>query len=396
MAPCDAIQAQLEVLRQNLIRCRLAVDNPGIDAKLRGRVAARFDKELTRLEAEHKTLKKKVTSGHPLDACWHDLGEAQRDSGKVFDECLAFIQGALARKAGLDEQMCGLTDDLLDDLAAYSDVPWGRFTLLATSEFYLDRAEIIRIRYPEVSLWSMPLAAHEFGHYLGPQLRQGQGGEYIYPFQTLLRTADETRSNSLHTPNWHHLQEHFADLFAAYTLGPAYAAAFIVLRMNPSQAQDDARTHPSGARRVHGILWTLDKMDELQATPLRRPFRDVTKLLSEVWHNGLQQAEKPEKLSDADASLVNQRMAELFDLLTSATPQRLGFGRDDWLRAEGVAARIAGDLAFATLPDQLSRRDVLNGAWLARLQATDKSPYALNDIAVRALAEYRSRSRPAS
>jgi hypothetical protein len=55
--PRDVIQAQLEVLRQNLVRCRAAVENPGVDAKLRGRVAARFDKEVTHLEAEYKTLK---------------------------------------------------------------------------------------------------------------------------------------------------------------------------------------------------------------------------------------------------------------------------------------------------------------------------------------------------
>jgi hypothetical protein len=332
-----------------------------------------------------------VTGGQPLDACWRELGKLQRHSATSFDECLAFIQGALARKAGLDEEICSLTDYLLDDLADYSDVPWGRFTLLAASEFYRDKAEIIRIRYPEVSLWGMPLAAHEFGHYLGPQLRHSQDGAYSYPFQALLKAADETREPPLHTRDWNHLQEHFADLFAAYTLGPAYAAAFIVLRMNPGEAQNCTLTHPSGAWRVHGILWTLDKMDELQGTSLLRPFRDVTALLREAWHQSLRQAGKPDKLADVEASRVYQRMAELFDLLAGETPQRLRFGRADWQRATQVAERLAGGVAASASQTygEVSRRDVLNGAWLARLYGTDQSPFALNSIAVQALDQYR-------
>ena len=90
-------------------------------------------------------------------------------------------------------------------------------------------------------------------------------------------------------------------------------------------------------------------MDELQATSLGRPFVNVIELLSEVWHSSLRQAGKPDKLADSEASLVNQRMAELFDLLADATPRQLGFGRDNWLRAEGVAARMTGDVASTTL-----------------------------------------------
>ena len=128
----DMIRDQLELLRQNLMRCKETIGNSAVDAKLHGRVAARFDKQLAQLEARHKTLKGKVTSGQPLEPCWRELGKLQRDLDKVFGECLSFIHGALARKANLDEEICSLTDELLDDLAAYSDVQWGRFTLLAT------------------------------------------------------------------------------------------------------------------------------------------------------------------------------------------------------------------------------------------------------------------------
>jgi hypothetical protein len=386
------IRDQLELLRQNLMRCKETIGNSAVDAKLRERVSARFDKQLAQLEARHKTLKEKATNGQPLEPCWRELSKLQRDSDKVFGECLVFIHGALARKAGLDEEICSFTDKLLDDLAIYSDVSWGRFTLLATSEFYLDTAEIIRVRYPEVSLWSLPLATHEFGHYLGPQLRESKAGQYAYPFQEILKTADEKASDDLHTQNWYHLQEHFADLFATYALGPAYAAAFIMLRMNPAESQDNLPSHPSAARRVHGILWVLDKMDDLQPAPRGRPFHDVTARLRNTWQNSLRETGNAEKLADVEASLTDQRMAQLLELLTGNTPPRLMFGGADWARAQQMAEQwITGMPAIAIPPDGLTRRDVLNGAWLARLQVPDQSPYAVNAIATQALAEYRQR-----
>jgi hypothetical protein len=385
----SVIQAQLEVLRQNLGRCRKTLKNSDIDTNLIERVANRFHKEFAHLGRECDALETRVATGRSLDAYWRDLGALQHESLKVFDEFLAFIQGALARKAGLDEEICSLTDSLLDDLAHYSEVPWGRFTLLASSEFYLDRAEIIRIRYPEVSLWGMPLVAHEFGHYVGTQLRLKLNDEDTFPFRERLKIADENPQSSRHTQGWYHLQEHFADLFATWTLGPAYAAALIMLRLNPSEARKDTLTHPSAAQRVHSVLWTLDEMDKLQPTPQQRPFQHVAELLRKEWRDSLREAGMPEMLGDAEASLVDQRMAELRDMLVGTTPPELMLGSAGWFRGAAVAARIVNDSSDAALPNGVTRRDVLNAAWLARLDARDQSQFALSHVAARALNEYR-------
>lgn len=384
----DVIFGQVERLRQELIRSGAGIDSLEIDAHLRDGVAPRFDTALKQLKDQNSTLEKKVKDGEPLHVCWRHLRKLQDDSTKLFDECLAVIQGAWARKHGLDEGVCALTDALLDDLAHC--VSWRGFTLLATSEFYRPTAEIIRIRYPEVSLWSLPLAAHEFGHYAGPELRHSQDGGHEYPFQARLKVADEARVGARHTKEWHHIQEYFADVFAIYTLGPAYAAALILLRMNPSDAYTETATHPSGAARVHGILWMLDKMDEGGAARLRSPFRDVTGSLRGLWETSLEAAGQPTALSAPAVALVMQRMTELFEMLVDTTPQRLQFSWADWLRAQGMAA----DLATKTLPEQLTRRDVLNAAWLARLQLPGHNPHALNDIAREAWALYRRIAAP--
>ncbi|MCU0896357.1 MAG: hypothetical protein MUC55_02535 [Burkholderiales bacterium] len=380
-----AIRIHLDVLRQGIGRARDALELPVLDAKLSGRVAARFDRELTRLAAAHSALQGMVTRGEPLDACWRELRKLDKDAGRVFEESLVFIQGALVRHARLDDGVCGLTDALLDDLSEWADISWGRFTVLATSEFYTDVAEIIRIRYPEASVWAMPLAAHEFGHFLGPELRQHRDDGYVYPFQELLKAADAARTTGLHTEEWHHAQEHFADVLATYALGPAFAAAFITLRMNAGSAHENPLTHPSGARRVHGILWTLGRMEQRDATPLQRPFADVIVLLRGLWEESLRGAGRPDKLAGPEASLVKERAAAFFDLIADATPARLAYTGADWLRATGL---VADGLSPTALPGLITRRDVLNAAWLARLQADDQNVYLLNDLAKRTRALY--------
>lgn len=377
----DLFLGQLDSLQLELGRCLGAVDSKDIDAGLRDRVGARLDKQLTELDRRRATLEKTGRAG-PSPAAWRDLRTLQQDAVKLFEECLAFVQGAWARKHGLDEGLCALTDDLLDDLATWADVRWDRFTLLATKEVYRDTAEIIRIRYPDVSLWSLPLAAHEFGHYVGPELRRGRDGAYEYPFQARLKRAQGPEGAP--TKEWHHLQEYFADVFATYCLGPAYAAAFMLLRTNP--VDEESFTHPSSAARIHGILWALEQMDARDERPLQPPFRDTTTHLRERWTRALEAAGKAQGMTGPEEALATQRVKELFDMLVGLAPQRLAFGRQAWLRAETVAADWTG-----RAPAALTRRDVLNAAWLTRLQS-DPDPRLMDDIARGAVKVYGSLS----
>jgi hypothetical protein len=390
-----ALQAQFAALSRELSRARAAISGLKVQAALRDRVSARFDTELTRLQKRIETLQAAAArNGQPAAASWRDLRVLQADAARLFEEVLAFVQGALVREQNLDDGICALTDALLDDLAAASDVPWGRFTLLATSEFFRDAAEIIRIRFPDPSLWNMPFAAHEFGHFVGPQLCTKKDGEFSYPFQERLKAADQSRGSLRHAMEWDHEQESFADLYATYTLGPAYAAAFILLRMNAGDAHVEAATHPTAAKRVHAIFWTLERMS-VSATGLRRqPFREVTSLLHEAWQASMAAAGHVKALDAAGVARVEQRSGELYELLTSCTPQGLLFGQDAWLRTESMLPALRVELGAVepeadALPAGATRREVLNAAWLARLGADDASPLVTNVIGHRALSMYR-------
>lgn len=354
MQPRDVILGQLDALAQELYRCRDILELKDVDGRLRKRVETRLDGELTRLDQRHAALVKHADGG---SESWTELAALRRDCAHVFDECLAFVQGAWARTHGLDEGLCDATDDLLDDLDYLSDIRWMRFTLLATSEFYRSTAEIIRIKYPDLSFWSIPLAAHEFGHYAAGK---------IVAMQKLLEAEDENRGDDLHSRSWYHLQEYFSDVFATCALGPAYAAAFMLLRASPGGA-DDPLTHPPFAARMHAILRTLEAMDARADAPLNPPFRDIVQLLDGIWRDTLQAGGAA--LSDAGRSKAQDVARELFNMLTNAMPLRFFFGQAEWLRAQATAAALNGarDVATMEVPEVLTRREVLNAAWLLRL-----------------------------
>ena len=57
-------------------------------------------------------------------------------------------------------------------------------------------------------------------------------------------------------------EELFADTFATYVGGPAYAYSCLLLRLNPTAAHGDVKpTHPASVKRAVAILTTLDALE---------------------------------------------------------------------------------------------------------------------------------------
>lgn len=379
---------QINNLAQQLSRVGKSIQSERLDKALRQRVEVRFEKLLAQNKQELDNLRSEVTNGQPLQHCWTRYSQVEQECRKTFDESLAFIQGALARADSVDDGMCRLADDLLDELSTLADAGWRRFTLLATGEFYLDTAELIRIRYPEVSLWGLPAAAHEFGHYLGPELWEKIDGGKTYPFQELLRQADQKKPANWpldHATEWHHLHEHFADLFATYTLGPAFACCFILLRINPAEAIRESATHPTHLARVHSILWLLDQMDN-EAGALMQPFRSMIEILQKLWRQGLTEAGLPDSLPPARLALLNNTLKELLDILKRTTAPGLAYRLENWQKTQELTALLLAESWPAGHPTAYSRRDVLNAAWYARLMIEQDNHWVVNlsDIGSRA------------
>jgi hypothetical protein len=335
------------------------------DKELRERIVGRFRRELESKRKQLGQLRTDVLAdGEELSDCWARFTPIERELPSVFGECLAFLEGALARQHKLDNGLCAIADALLEELSRRSGVEWSRFTILADGEYYTQLSDMIRIRFSEASLWNLPVASHELGHYVAPRLAPASGLTFE-KLQKRERLNDARRAPLLH--------EVFADVFGTYTLGPAYAFACL-LRFDPSIAYADDRSHPAAAKRLRVITRTFEQLDKLE----QGVFAKVREDIDVAWRLTLVAAGQPERLEDrapADGELkvdvVDAWAVELFELVDASVNPDARFGSDRWLRSQQIssALREIRRTAQDRLPDLVDDdgiTEVINGAWHAR------------------------------
>ena len=287
--------------------------------------------------------------GAPSPKTWETYAETQARCDELLSEAHDFIQGALVRQAVLDDGLCTVADRLLDGLSERCKIPWDRLSVPADSEFVSDLAQIVRIRAGDVSVWHLPVAAHEFGHFIGPRIKIGDA----YPFAEILAAR---RVGSM---AWSHAHELFADAFAVYAIGPSFLAACVISRFHPGQATEVSETHPSHAQRVALMTQVLEAIN--LATP-GRPYTALLAHLVATWRANLAAAGQPVELDPLDRDPVAEAADTYLGILRDGVPDARYAGMNDARRAENV---VMG--RQATLPPTVSIADVLNGAWLSRI-----------------------------
>jgi hypothetical protein len=359
-AQIPALRAEIGVARSALERVRV------LEPDLHKRVSVRFEDLIGRGDRRLSELSKRVDDGQSMKECWSEFTEIREGCAEAFSESLAFLQGALMRREDLDFGMCRVADALLNDLSLRADLKWGRLTVLAEGEFYGSLAQIIRLRFPMLSIWNLPVVAHEFGHYVGPEIRmdvdRGRIRSLRYPFQELL--AIEAKRGPTW---WSYLHEEFADVFAVYVLGPAYACTCALLRFDPSGALTDGFQHPSPARRMHLVLGTLRRMDA--GTGVVRPYRGITDQLEGLWATSVAAAGLEPDLGAAAIQELDDRLAVLYEVL-AGLPGSLSYR--SFHRAQGLSAQLRPGEAPVKLEGDVTLADVLNAAWLCRLESWDR------------------------
>jgi hypothetical protein len=358
MAVCSA---QLEALAQHLGRAQQALHADPIDTELRERVQVRFSGLIDKQQRALQELRAEVTPER-LPQTWRELKAIRRDCNVLFAESLAFLQGALVRTAGLDSGICQIADDLMEELRQRTDISWSRLTIPGEAALFGQLAEIIRVPFPEFSIWSLPLTGHEFGHLVAQELRVLDGDAYVFPFRELV---DELGPGG-QTERF--LQEYFADIFATYVHGPAYLCLAVVLRFDPVTAHVDGRDHPSAMRRVGVMLAVLEAMDAGAALPLYGSIREA---IGRLWERGLEATGRSAQAAALDPASVEHGWAmRIHGLLESELSQAR---YDGWLRAQRLAQDLQpyADPPKAQEDDTLA--DVLNAVWLWRLQRDNQA-----------------------
>jgi hypothetical protein len=335
-------------------------------SRLRERVYVRFEKLIKKQEAALKQLKEDLEVNVSFIECWGSFRAIRQQCTSLFRECLAFLEGALSRWAKIDGGLCEIADAMLDEISHQADIHWGRFTIMAEGEFFADMAEIIRLRFPEVSIWNLPVAGHEFGHFVAQELKAPRGnGTFRFPFQEFLERESMGLAKLEADRKRAYLNEYFADLFAVYALGPAYACTCVLLRFDPGTAYRVSTSHPSAAKRVHWMLQVLRKMDQAEGG-LTPPYHGITEHLQDLWQKSLVAAGQPAALDQEDAVQLDGWLDELYAVADSELP-RVRYG--GYLRAQGLSVQLSPEkYNDPVLQGDETLPDALNAAWLCRLQ----------------------------
>jgi hypothetical protein len=212
-------------------------------------------------------------------AAWAKYRRILADSEDLLRECLEILGTLAMRHKDLDHRNLDVAEQLiLDCVGISSNQP--EYHLLVpclTDAISQARARVIRLRFPEWTIWDLPLLGHDAGkvairvtrskeretpdeddreltRFLAtqadallqqdPQLAAatGQGGEAAARAGEQARTRVETL---------------LADAYATLALGPAYACSAIRLRLSPASTMDPA-AHSHRAEIILSVLGWMD------------------------------------------------------------------------------------------------------------------------------------------
>lgn len=320
-APLEHMKVQFDPLRRDLIVGSLEHQ------------LARRRRDLDRLESDVRG------DAVALADCWSSYRRIAGAAAPVFAESLAFLEGAVSRETGLDDGLCTIADALLHDLSRRSGITWNGFTILAGHEFFGALAQVIRLRFGEVSVWNLPVAAHEFGHHAASAITEQNGGATRHPVEALLE-----RERRRGPQYWAYGHELFADVFATWTLGPAYACTCLVARFDPLGAYANGPRHPAAARRAHVILGTLHQLSE---RAMGGALDEICAWLDEAWRRTLAGANQPERLGDGVApgeplgtAELDAWVTDVRELLVDHVYDRAAFEEERWSRALQLSSQL--------------------------------------------------------
>jgi len=293
---------------------------------------------------------------------WGDYATETEHLNRVFAEYIDFLRGLALRDTGFDEGICELADELINkwvtgDLQSSLSIPARQEAMNKTL------ARIIRLGFPEWTIWALPLVACEFGH-------------VVSDTQELRKTLEnEGYRDKL---PMRHLRHFVADAFATYIMGPAYACAAILLRFNPPTAYQDQDEHPAEAKRAYVIFTMLEQMNNENG--MAGPYTGIIQTLKDGWKAAVRQANPPDILTTQDEVQWEKWVETLkntfyFELGLLYSPS--------WRNVDRWREQLYSDQDFEVNGTE-DLRDVLNAAWLCRIDHIDEDPSGTERIAARA------------
>jgi hypothetical protein len=382
------LQIRLDSVRFRWARLQTLLRHPTLPLADRRAVAGRFFRLLSERLYDWEARRERIAA-EPA-AAWDQLAALQAAGQPLQEETLSFLGSVLIRRDGRDREppalagnsagpsLCELADRLLAEYEERTGLAWNSRTILGPGALVDLDTEIIRIRFPDWSLWSLPVVAHEFGHVVARVTPVFRHFQQHYP-HTLAAGDVSTRRLAAQ------LEELFADVFATYSCGPAFAAAMIVLHFDPIAAHAARGDHPTHQQRVDVICHTLEAMEAAGGGPAAASFAGVARRLRELWQESLDSAGTPRQPPAAPSFSVPEVAPALFQAVAASYRLGAAYGRSAWERALSLAGESRqGGFSLQSVRARFPAvrlHDLLNVIWGARLVPQ----YAAHDLEAVAL-----------
>lgn len=305
------------------------------------------------LIAELENIKGLGTNPKDLARGWATLrGKVTSETEPIFTDYMELLGAAALRDTGFDEKISHLADELLRSTGGkLLALPMRRQALVTTFK------QVIRVTFPDWTVWALPSAALEFWNVVGRQKVEGT-------LEANLRNLPASERAPIEMGH----KQCLGDAYATYIMGPAYAYYAVGLLLAPDSEQDQCR--------VRAILAMLGQM-ETEESPLIARYIRVRRQLLSAWNAARTQlgqsilnldidnADDADR-TDPDGTGVRALIRSFWKTLESETSAK--FGVAIWTESEPWADLLLRDKAEQVkVPNGVELRHVLNAAWLARV-----------------------------
>jgi hypothetical protein len=356
----ERIKGRLRDAKEKLVRIHTSmVDLGDRTQQLESSLSERCDVLVESIKKLEQTV---ATPGGDPRALWHAFDTMLNDKAQpLFREYVDFLGGLTVRDTGLDDRVCEMTEVLLKlfegVVTHFFPIPAAQAALSSAMD------SVIKLGFPEWSVWGIPLVVHE----VGVALCNDKNEEGV---QKLLDTwgGDD---GPLTTAA---VVELMGDAFASYTMGPAYGCAALLLRLQPQHDEEPGLEQARDVDRARLVLSILRS----NAGDSDTDCAEVIRSLASLWRDAVKTLAGPGAESEAERDLAGPAPEE--DWLDDFQHDVLGvlrnklsiaaFGASQWAQVERRKKTLLGreDDPLLESPDDLL--EVLNAVWTARLDSS--------------------------
>jgi hypothetical protein len=343
----------LERLRKRCFRLEESAIWPDLQQVLENKTG----EALGKVRTLNQQIQRIQPGGDQGPKIWDGLRKATAEQNeKLFAEYIEVLGGVALRDSEFDEGISDVADELLRSYTGQARPPKA-LTIPGRQQGCLLETfkRIIRVSFPDWSIWALPATALEFWKVIGNE-------EKLPAIKTAISNLSEKDQALIRPEHWNCL----GDAFATYTMGPAFPLMVVTLMLDPQVEAD--------VNHFRTALVMLERMDARRKG--EAPYSGIRARLLTEWNSARKQVGKapldvnpddPESDNISDPEGTGLRLLiEIFGRILEAGSA--AFTPEIWAEAQKWAPLLVQNrVDKIQIPQGAELRHVLNAAWLARI-----------------------------